>query len=265
MLHSAYGIWYSKSTEAGAIDPQTGILEDMQQSHSLKDLIDEHLVPLRRSSFAEEAADRLRELILLEKLPPSYPINEREVSELLGISRTPVREAIRQLEIEGLIEFTRTRRPRIADPSMATLAHWLAIQGALEGLAGELACSRATDEELSEIEALHIRMVERAEDSNRVELFRIDMAFHSAIVAAAHNPPLVETHNQYNARLWRARFISSQRRANRELQTRKHQDILDALLARDPARASAALRSHLENALRNIQAARSEPKNAAKA
>ena len=264
-MHSEYGIWYAESTRIDATDPRTSLLEDMQQSHSLKELIDEHVVPLRRSSVAEEAADRLRELILLEKLPPSYPINGRELSELLCVSRTPVREAIRQLEIEGLVEFTRTRRPRIADPSMETLAHWLAIQGALEGLAGELACSRATDEELSEIEALNIRMVERAEDANRMELFRIDMAFHSAIVAAAHNPPLVETHNQYNARLWRARFISSQRRANREQQTRKHQDILDALLARDPVRASTALRSHLENALSNIQAARNERKDVARA
>ncbi|MXY33252.1 MAG: GntR family transcriptional regulator [Boseongicola sp. SB0664_bin_43] len=235
----------------------------MQQSSPLKQLLDEEFEPLRRASFAEEAAIRLRELILLEKLPPSCPINERELSELLGISRTPVREAIRQLEIEGLVEYTQTRRPRIADPSMATLEHWLAIQGALEGLAGELACSRATDDELSEIESLHVQMVERVDDPQRVELFRIDMAFHGAIVAAAHNPPLVETHNQYNARLWRARFISSQRRANRELQTSKHQDIVDALLARDPERASTALRSHLENAVSNIQAARREREGAA--
>lgn len=235
----------------------------MRQSSSLKELIDDELVPLRRASFADEAASRLRELILLEKLPPLCPINERELSELLGISRTPVREAIRQLEIEGLVEYTQTRRPRIADPSMETLEHWLAIQGALEGLAGELACSRATDEELSEIEGLHLQMVERVEDPQRVELFRIDMAFHSAIVAAAHNPPLVVTHNQYNARLWRARFISSQRRANREQQTRKHQDIVDALLARDPGRTSTALRSHLANAVSNIQAARNERESAA--
>ncbi len=237
--------------------------EGMRQSFSLRDLIENDLEPLQRSSFAEEAAGRLRELILLEKLPPLYPINERDLSKLLGISRTPIREAIRQLETEGLVEYTPTRRPRIADPSMTTLAHWLAIQGALEGLAGELACSRATDEDLSEVEALHIRMVEGAEDTHRLELFRIDMAFHSAIVAAAHNPPLVETHNQYNARLWRARFISSQRRANRDHKAKMHKDIVDALLARDPVRASIALRSHLENAVSNIRAARNEREGSA--
>ena len=81
------------------------------------------------------------------------------------------------------------------------------------------------------------------------------MKFHKAIVAAAHNPPLIETHNQFNARLWRARFLSSQRQSNRRIQTQKHQDIVDALLRRDTKHTAATLKKHLQNAVGNIEVA----------
>lgn len=116
----------------------------------------------------------------------------------------------------------------------------------------------ATDRELEEIAGLQRQMVELAESDDRIRLFGLDMAFHRAIVAAAHNPPLFETHSQYNSRLWRARFVSSQRRANQDIQRRKHQGIVDALLARDGAAAEAALVAHLRNAIGNIKAARIE-------
>ena len=74
-------------------------------------------VPERRSLSAE-AADTLRELILLEKLAPGTPVPERDLAEGLGISRTPLKDALRILETEGLIEYGPTRRPRIADPSL---------------------------------------------------------------------------------------------------------------------------------------------------
>jgi len=225
---------------------------------SLKDLLAEELTAERYPSLSDQAADKLRDLILLEKLPPGLAVNERELSDLLGISRTPVRDAIRKLEAEGLIEYSDTRRPHVADPSMETLSQWLLVQGALEGLAGEQACRLATDDELQEIAGLQREMVDLAESEDRLRLFGLDMAFHRAIVAAAHNPPLVETHNQYNRRLWRARFVSSQRRANQETQRRKHQAIVDALLARDAAAASSALIAHLRNAVVNIEAARAE-------
>lgn len=211
--------------------------------------------PSRRPSLAEDAADKLRDLILLEHLPPGTSINERDLSDTLGVSRTPIREAIRKLELEGLVDYTETRRPRVADPSMETLTQWLQIQGVLEGLAGEQACQHASDEELAAIAALHTQMIAQAEKPDRLILFRTDMRFHTAIVMAARNPPLVTTHAQYNARLWRARFISSQRQANRAIQTQKHQDIVDALLERDAGKASDALRTHLAHAVDNIAAA----------
>ena len=224
----------------------------MAEIATLKDILGDNIGTLKRSSLGEEASDKLRELILLEKLPPGQSLNERDLSATLGISRTPVREAIRQLELEGLVDFTETRRPRVADPSPELLAQWLAIQGTLEALAGELACANASDDELGVIVGMQQKMVGMAESDDRLTLFDIDMEFHNAIVAASHNPPLVDVHRTFNARLWRARFVSSQRRAKRQIQMEKHQDIVNALLARDAEAAALALRQHLANAVDNI-------------
>ena len=112
-----------------------------------------------RKSLREDTADALRELILLEKLPPGTSIPERDLAEAMGISRTPMREAMRMLESEGLIEYSRTRRPFIANPSLSVIRQNLQVLGALEALAGELACSEASNEALEEIPASFISLI----------------------------------------------------------------------------------------------------------
>lgn len=209
----------------------------------------------RRKSLAEEAADRLRALILLEKLAPGASIPERDLARTLGVSRTPLREAMRALEAEGLIEYSETRRPRVAAPTLAELTNDLSVLGALEALAGEQACDRATPEEIDAVEALCRRMIETSDRSPPLEFFETDMAFHGAIVRASRNPSLIETHRQYNARLWRARFISSRRRPNRKRTLDQHREIAAAVARRDAAASAAALREHLRTAVTNIDAA----------
>ena len=100
-----------------------------------------------RKSLAAEAADNLREFILLGKLGPGMPVRERDLAEAFGISRTPLKEALRILESEGLIDYGPTRRPVVADPSLDEINDWLRVQGALEALAGDLACEAATDKQ----------------------------------------------------------------------------------------------------------------------
>ena len=208
-----------------------------------------------RKSLAEEAADTLREFILLGKLPPGEPVPERDLAEALGISRTPLKEALRILEVEGLITYGPTRRPRVADPSLEDLAQNLAVLGALEALAGELACQHATDAEIATAADLEEKMRTAPEDTDPLEFFRWDMEFHRTIVAAARNTPLSETHRAYNARLWRARFISSKTRTARDRTLGQHEDILAALKSRDGKTCGAHLQSHLEAAITNIAAA----------
>jgi len=210
---------------------------------------------LERKSLAQQAADKLRELILLERLEPGTVIPEREVAHALGVSRTPLREALRLLAAEGLVEVAPSRPPRVVNPTLQELEHLLQIQGALEGLAGELACDAASDTELEHIVALEQKMRKLSEQGNALRFFECDMEFHRTIVEAAHNPPLSDTHAAYHARLWRARFISSRRRVNRKGTLAQHQRIADALLARNPRKASQALRQHLRTAVTNISKA----------
>lgn len=214
-----------------------------------------------RKSLAEEAADALREFILLGKLKAGMPVRERDLADALGVSRTPLKEALRILEHEGLVVYGPTRRPHVADPSLEELAHNLAVLGALEALAGELACIHASDDEIAHAASLERKMGEAPLGTDPLEFFRWDMEFHQTIVAAARNPALLEAHNSFNARLWRARFISSKKRTGRNSTLGQHEDILAALRARDGAECARHLRRHLETAITNIAAAQALPED----
>ena len=218
----------------------------------LKVLISEETrIPPRRS-LSEEAANSLRKLILLEKLAPGTPVPERDLAEGLGISRTPLKDALRILEFEGLIEYGPTRRPRVANPSLEELSQNIIVLGSLEALAGDQACSLATDEEISVIDKINQRLMTLSASIPDLEFFELDMKFHMEIVTASHNQPLADTHRQYNAKLWRARFMSSRQVDRRSNTLDEHCKIVDALTARDITRTSRALREHLNSTIRNI-------------
>ena len=207
---------------------------------------------LERKSLAEQIADELRDLILLEKLKPGATIPERETAEALGVSRTPLRESLRILASEGLVEIVPNRPPLVANPSEDDLKSLLQVQGALEALAGELACTEATDAELEAIVRLEQEMQTVSDHADPLEFFQKDMAFHQKIVAASGNQALIDTHKTYNSRLWRARFISSRRRVNRSGTLTQHNDIVAALQKRNPQEAAKALRGHLDSGFVNI-------------
>jgi len=225
----------------------------MAKQNALTSLLNEgEIKPSQRRSLSEETADKLRELILLEKLPPGMHIPERDLAEVLGISRTPMREALRILESEGLVDHTPTRRSRVANPSVDELAQSMKVLATLEALAGELACIHASDSQITAIAALNQRMVEKSEAMSSIDFFKTDMDFHTGIVAASRNAALIDTHAKYNARLWRARFMSSRRKLGRATTLQQHQDITTALQERNVANASHAMRDHIETAIENL-------------
>ena len=226
-------------------------MTDASWTDELRDFVE--LKP--RRSLAAEAADNLREFIMLGKLAPGLPVRERDLAEAFGISRTPLKEALRILEAEGLIVYGPTRRPYVADPSLAEINDWLRVQGALESLAGELACTVASDAQLDEIARLNASLENAWQADGPLEAFRRDMAFHEAIVAVSGNAALAETHGTYNARLWRVRFLSSQREEGLDVTRQEHRDIVAALTARDVRAARRALTQHLRSAETNIAAA----------
>ena len=140
----------------------------MSDALNLKNIIEKESFA-RSPSLSEDAARQLREMILLEKLPAGTLLPERDLAQALGVSRTPMREAIRILANEGLVSYTPSRRPFVADPSLEEINECLRVQGALESLAGEWACTRATDEEIENIVRLNtsIKMHEIPKSSYR--------------------------------------------------------------------------------------------------
>jgi len=203
-------------------------------------------------TLPEQIADRLRRDILRGILAPGAPIKERDAAAERGVSRTPMREAIRILAKEGLVILRPARSPVVADPSLKEVTDALAVLSVLEVLSGRLACTEATADEIAEIGRIHDRMTEGYGTLDSVALFEVDMDFHIAIAHASHNPVLAETHNAYLARLWRARYLSARQGKSRVRVLRQHGAIVEGLRRRDPDMVGAEIESHLEHLVINI-------------
>lgn len=131
----------------------------------------------------------------------------------------------------------------------------LIVLGAFEALAGELACKHASGAEITQILELCDRMRNVSLETDPLDFFNWDMEFHQSIVWAARNTPLMESHRVYNARLWRARFISSKQRTLQDTMLGHHDLIAEALQKRNGSEAGRHLRRHLKTAVVNITAA----------
>ena len=197
-------------------------------------------------------AARLRREILTGELPPGSPLKERDNAQRLGVSRTPLREAVRILGQEGLVTLRPLRSPVVANPSLAEVLDEIAVLRQLEIFSGRLACVNATPEEIEEIAALAADVAAHHADGDKVDVFDQDMRMHSAICDAGHNAALSRTYREYLARLWRIRFVSARERADAPRVLADHREMIAALRGRDPERMTAALASHLDGMVRNI-------------
>lgn len=205
-------------------------------------------------TLPEKIADQIRREILRGKFAPGTLLKERETALEMEVSRTPMREAIRILAKEGLVILRPSRSPIIANPSLQEISDAIDVLRALELLSGELACQRATAEEIAEIRAIHEDMSARYDNLDTLDLFELDMAFHTSIIRATHNPALFGTHKAYLERLWRVRYLSASKRRSRERVLRQHGDILGGIEARDRDQVRAAISAHLEALVDNISA-----------
>lgn len=205
------------------------------------------------STLAERIAASLRRDILRGRLKPGAPIKERDNATELGVSRTPMREAIRILAKEGLVELRPARSPIVAQPGFKEVEDQAAVLIALEKLSVELACVHATEEDLIKISKLVQRMSDTFDHTDPLDMFELDMQFHSSIAQASHNQPLINTHCQYLQKLWRARYIAASQRRNRERVVCQHTDIVEALRSRDPNAALKTIDTHLHHLAEDVR------------
>ncbi|WP_273499822.1 GntR family transcriptional regulator [Paracoccus sphaerophysae] len=210
--------------------------------------------PPDSATFPAAIADRLRREILTGAIAPGSPIKERDHAERLGISRTPLREAVRILAKEGLVTLRPLRSPLVTDLTRAEAMDEVAVLRLLELAGGELACANATEAEIAAIAALARAVEDNHATGDKVEVFDIDMRMHRAIVAAGHNAALSRSYGEYLARLWRIRFLSARRRSDAAQVLAAHRGMVDALAARDWPAMRAHMESHLDGLVRNLDA-----------
>jgi len=207
------------------------------------------IIAIPRAGLHEHVAQRLRQMLVEGRIAPGAKLNERELSEVLDVSRTPLREAIKMLAAEGLVELLPNRGAIAVQLTEDDVRNTFEVMAGLEAQSGELAARRITDAELAEIRALHFEMMAAYTRRDLSTYYRINAQIHSAINAAAKNPVLGATYDRVNARLHALRFRSNQDEEKWKTAMSEHEQMIEALAARDPAAMRKVLARHLDNKL----------------
>jgi len=205
------------------------------------------VISIPRASLHEQAGHRLRQMLVEGRIPPGAKLNERELSELLQVSRTPLREAIKMLAAEGLVELLPNRGAVAVSLTEADVLNTFEVMAGLEAQSGELAAARVTPQELAEIQAMQFEMMAAYTRADLSAYYSINMRIHRAINAAAKNPVLTTVYNQVNARLQALRFRSNQDGEKWKRAVKEHEKMIEALAARDAAAMREVLLGHLRN------------------
>lgn len=200
-------------------------------------------------SLHGEVLSRLRDYIIEGHLADGARIPERELCDLFGISRTPLREALKVLASEGFVELLPNRGARVKGLDAAELRELFDVMGGFESLAGRLACERITPEEIGEIEQIHYEMYGHYLRRNLDNYFRCNQAIHRRIVEIAGNKILTATYFSFGNRIRRVRYIANlDNHHDRWSEAmREHEQILDALRRRNGPELGDILFNHLRN------------------
>ncbi len=207
----------------------------------------ENETSIRRAALHEQVAARLRAMLVEGCIAPGAKINERELVAALRVSRTPLREAIKMLAAEGLVELVPHRGAAALSLGETDVRHTFEVMAELEALSGELAAQRITPAEMVALEALQVQMMVAFTDRDLSAYYRFNGEIHGAINAAARNPVLATTYRQLNARLQALRYRSNLDEAKWSRAAREHDQMIEALGARDAPRMRALLLAHLDH------------------
>jgi DNA-binding GntR family transcriptional regulator len=212
-------------------------------------------VTLRRRPLHDEVAEWLRVQISEDHFPPGIVIPELDVCRRLGISRTPVREALKVLASERLVEIVPARGARVITLDRHEIRELVVVLARLEGLAAELACGRVNFDELTELRALHRRMEHHYNAGNRPEYFRVNIEFHHRIVGASGNRNLAATWLRYSNRLRRIRYLSSLSDGEWRSSLSDHGRIIELLSLRKPRAVGTLVERHVKGIWSELAAA----------
>ncbi|MGO5165004.1 MULTISPECIES: GntR family transcriptional regulator [unclassified Candidatus Paralachnospira] len=197
-------------------------------------------LPLRDVVF-----NTLRRAILRGELVPGQRLMEIRLADQMGVSRTPVREAIRKLELEGLVVMVPRKGAEVAHISGKNLRDVLEVRRALEELAGELACERMSAEDFKKLEQANLKFASVLDSDDITVLGQADEEFHGLIYQATDNDRLVQMVNHLREQMYRYRIEHLKNKSQRTILLQEHQDIMRALAARDVEAVRRAIRAHI--------------------
>lgn len=200
-----------------------------------------------KTSLHLKVADILRDKITYGELAPGMRLTERVLCDELKVSRTPLREALKTLASEGLVELLQNRGAMVKPMTLADTAQTFEVLSVLEGLAGELACARADEAAISGLRELHERMRACYKAGDREAYFELNQTIHARLFLLSDNPVLASTHDKLNLRLRRARYFANDSPSRWDKAMEEHEQIIEALEARNGKRLRALMEEHLRN------------------
>jgi len=212
---------------------------------------EKRLLPVNLDSYKplrELVLEAIREAIKNGTLQPRERLMEIQLADDLGVSRTPVREALRKLEQEGFIVMVPRKGAYVSDLSMKDVADVFEIRAALDGLAGGLAAERITEEELELMERMLVEKGEAINQNDIDKLVEADTRFHEAMYMASRNERLSNIISNLREQIQRFRLTSLSVPGRREDSLKEHRQILEAIQARDIQLARQLAQEHIENA-----------------
>lgn len=211
------------------------------------------LIP--RVSLHDQLVARIRELILDGELPPGSRVPEKALCQRFGVSRTPLREALKVLASEGLLELLPQRGAKVSRLTLDAVEDMFPVVGALEALAGELACQRIADAEIDTIARLHEDMIAAYRRRDRPSYFALNQEIHERILDATANDTLINTYRGLAGRIRNARYMANMSEVRWRQAVEEHEAILDALRQRDGSRLAIILRDHLAHKCETVKEA----------
>ena len=209
------------------------------------------LLPVKLDSYKplrEVVYETLREAIRTGALPPGERLMEIQLAEEMGVSRTPVREAIRKLELERFVVMLPRRGTYVANLSLKDINEVFEIRAALDGLAAGLAAERITEEELELMERLLVEIAEHIEQRNNQKIVEADEAFHDILYRASRNERLVGIIYNLREQFTRFRSVSINYPGRLQNTLEEHRQLVEAIARREPDMAQQKAREHIENA-----------------
>ena len=199
-------------------------------------------LPLRDVVF-----NTLRQAILKGELKPGERLMEIALAERLGVSRTPIREAMRKLEQEGLVVMIPRRGAQVANITEKDLNDVLEVRIALENVAIEKACARMTEEEMRRLWLAAKEFEHTIAEGNLVKLAEADVAFHEVIYQASDNKRLIQVLNNMREQIYRYRVEYLKDENNYPTLMKEHKDIVEGLVRKNKMQVTATMHQHVKN------------------